>query len=351
MHVSGNSEPGARHLAPGLSLRPRRLLPLASAVAQQLGRRVFSSVERMSMLFFVLFFLFSLIFVNKFANPVNLTNMLAQSADLIILSCGMTFVFMNGGIDFSMTATLGLGSILGAKIMTMGGDPLALAVLGVLVMLGIGLGLGTLNGLAITRLRMPSFIATMATQLIFSGFALWYTQSATIGGLPTPFLSIGRGTLFGVQMPVFIMIAVVAVTAFVLHRTVLGRYIFAVGTNHRTSRISGIPVRRTIFTLFLFSGGLAALSGIIMTARSDAGMPALGKSMLMDIVAAVVIGGTSVTGGKGSILGTVTGAVLIVVLNNSLNLLGIQWYVINALKGVMITLVALLGVLRTAGQR
>lgn len=351
MGVTDNSQPGARRLAPGLSVRPRGLVPLASAAARQIGRRAFSSVERMSMLFFVLFFLFSLLFVDKFANPVNLTNILVECADLIILSCGMTFVFMNGGIDFSVIATLGLGSILGAKVMTMAGNPFLLAVIGVLVMLAVGIALGALNGLAITLLRMPSFIATMATQLIFSGLALWYTQSATIGGLPAPFLSIGRGTLFGVQMPVFIMIAVVAVTAFVLHRTVLGRYIFAVGTNHRTSRISGIPVKRTIFTLFLFSGGLAAVSGIIMTSRSAAGMPALGKSMLMDVVAAVVIGGTSVTGGKGSILGTVTGAILIVVLNNSLNLLGIQWYVINALKGVMITLVALLGVLRNAGER
>jgi len=303
------------------------------------------------MLFFVVFFLFSFLFVDKFANPVNLLNIVVECADLIILSCGMTFVFMNGGIDFSVTATLGLGSVLGAKVMTMGGSPLMLTVLGVVVMLAIGVGLGALNGLAITRLRMPSFIATMATQLIFSGLALWYTQSATIGGLPAPFLAIGRGTLFGVQMPVFIMVLVVAITAFVLHRTVLGRYIFAVGTNHRTSRISGIPVKRTVFTLFLFSGGLAAISGIIMTSRSAAGMPALGKSMLMDIVAAVVIGGTAVTGGKGSILGTATGAILIVVLNNSLNLLGIQWYVINALKGAMIVLVALLGVLRTTGER
>jgi ribose/xylose/arabinose/galactoside ABC-type transport system permease subunit len=305
----------------------------------------------MSMLFFVVYFLFCLLFVDKFANPVNLTNMLVQCADLIILACGMTFVFMNGGIDFSVTATLALGSILGAKIMTLGGSPLALTVLGVAVMLTIGIGIGALNGLTVTLLRMPSFIATMATQLIFAGLALWYTQSATIGGLPTPFLLIGRGALFGIQMPVFIMLAVVAVTAFVLHRTVLGRYIFSVGTNHRTSLISGIPVKKTIFSLFLFSGGLAAISGIIMTSRSGAGMPALGKGMLMDIVGAVVIGGTSVTGGSGSILGTAIGAVLIIVLNNSLNLLGIEWYVINALKGVMITLVALLSVLRTANGR
>jgi ribose transport system permease protein len=114
----------------------------------------------MSMLFFVVYFLFCLLFVDKFANPVNLTNMLVQCADLIILACGMTFVFMNGGIDFSVTATLALGSILGAKVMTLGGSPLGLTILGVAVMLAIGLGLGALNGLTVTLLRMPSFIAT-----------------------------------------------------------------------------------------------------------------------------------------------------------------------------------------------
>ncbi len=309
------------------------------------------TVERISMLFFVVYFLFSLLFVDKFANPVNLGNILVQCTDLIILACGMTFVFMNGGIDFSVTATLGLGSILGARIMTLGGNPFVMSLLGVLLMLGIGLGIGTLNGLTVTRLRMPSFIATMATQLIFSGLALWYTQSASIGGLPRPFQWIGRGALLGIQMPVFIMFAVVGITAFVLHRTVLGRYIFSVGTNHRTSRISGIPVKRTIFTLFLFSGGLAAISGIIMTSRSGAGMPGMGRTMLMDVVGAVVIGGTAVTGGRGSILGTAVGAVLIVVLNNSLNLLGVEWFVINALKGVMIVAVALLGVVLRANER
>ena len=347
MPVRNAIEPGVRHLTPGSPI-PQRRSPTLVSLVKKINERAFSSVERMSMLFFVVYFVIALIFVNKFANPVNLANMLVQCVDLIILACGMTFVFMNGGIDFSVSAVLALSSVLGAKVMNLGGDPVLLTVLGVVVMLAVGLSIGVLNGLTVTRLRMPSFIATMATQLIFAGLALWYTQSATIGGLPRPFLLIGRGTLLGIQMPIFIMIVVVAGTAFVLHRTVLGRYIFSVGTNHRTSLISGIPVKKTIFSLFLFSGGLAAVSAVIMTSRSGAGMPALGKNMLMDIVGAVVIGGTSVTGGKGSILGTATGAAMIIVLNNSLNLLGIEWYVINALKGVMITLVALLSVLRTA---
>jgi ribose/xylose/arabinose/galactoside ABC-type transport system permease subunit len=303
------------------------------------------------MLAFAAFVLASLLFVPRFANPVNLANMLVQCADLIILACGMTFVFMNGGIDFSVTAVLSLGSVTGAAIMRHGGGSPASVAAALAAMLGLGLGIGALNGLMVTRLRMPSFIATMASQLIFTGVALWYTQSSTIGDLPRSFLWLGRGTVLGVQAPILVMAAVVASSAYVLHRTVFGRNVFAVGTNHRTSLISGIPVRRTIFSLFLLSGGLASVAAVVMTSRSGAGMPGLGKGMLMDIVGAVVIGGTAVTGGKGSILGTATGAALIIALNNSLNLLGIEWYVINALKGAMITLVALLGVVQARGDR
>ena len=311
----------------------------------------FFTVERMSLTFFILYFLISFIFIENFSNPTNLRNILVQSSDLIILACGMTFVFMNGGIDFSITATIGLGSIMGAKVMTLPGNPVLMSILGILVILGIGILIGCVNGLTVTRLKMPSFIATMATQLVFAGLALWYTESATIGGLPKPFLLIGKGRFLGIPMPILIMAAVVALCIYILHFTVLGRYIVAVGTNHQTSRISGIPVRKTIFLLFLFSGILAAIGSIVMTSRSGTGMPAMGKNMLMDIVGAVIIGGTAVTGGKGNMLGTVTGAILIIVLNNSLNLLGVEWYVINALKGVMIIAVALLGVWRTGGGR
>lgn len=306
------------------------------------------TVERMSFVFFIVYFFVCFFFVDKFSNPTNLRNILVQSSDLIILACGMTFVFMNGGIDFSLTATVGLGSIIGARVLTLNGNPMLLSFLGVIVMLGIGAAIGAINGLTVTRLKMPSFIATMSTQLIFSGLALWYTQSATIGGLAKPFLFLGQGRFAGIPMPIIIMVIIVGVSYYILHRTVLGRYIFAVGTNHMTSRISGIPVKKTIFTLFVFSGLLAAVSSIVMTSRSGTGMPAMGKNMLMDIVGAVVIGGTAVTGGKGNMLGTVVGAVLIIVLNNSLNLLGVEWYIINSLKGAMIILVALLGIVRTA---
>lgn len=308
------------------------------------------SKRRPAMVFFAAYIIAALLLVPKFANPENLGNILVQSSDLIILACGMTFVFINGGIDFSIVAVLSLSSVIGALIMTSGTNYGLLIPLAIVAMLGVGLIIGTLNGIAVTRLKMPSFIATMSTQLVFSGIALTITQSDTIGNIPVQFNAIAQGKFLSVPIPNLITIVVVVLMAYVLHRTVFGRYVISVGTNHKTSNISGIPVKQTISNLFLISSLLASVACIIMSARLGAGIPSLGKDMLMDIVAAVVIGGTSVSGGEGNIAGTVVGAILVVVLNNSLNLLGADWFIINVCKGAMILLVALFDVLRNRSR-
>ena len=315
------------------------------------SRKVWKSIgefarNRPAIVFFVVYIVLALFFVPKFANPENLINILVQSSELIILACGMTFVFLNGGIDFSMVAVLGLSSVLGAMILT-SSLPLYVSIpLAIICMIGVGVVIGFINGVAVTVLKMPSFIASMSTQLVFSGIALTITQSDTIGNVPNAFNEIAQGSFLGIQIPNYITIVVVLVAAYVLHRTVFGRYIFSVGTNHKTSYISGIPVKQTIRKLFVISGLLAAIAAIIMTAKLGAGIPSLGKDMLMDIVAAVVIGGTSVAGGAGNIFGSVAGAILVVILNNSLNLLGADWYIINVCKGAMILFVAMFDVLR-----
>ncbi len=299
------------------------------------------------------FVVLSLLFVPRFSNGENLVNILVQSADLVIIGCGMTFVIMNGGIDFSVVAIINLGSIVGATVMTrdgglLGGSPLGWLA-AIVAMLAIGLGVGAVNGFAVTVLRMPSFIATMGTQLVFSGLALVYTQSVTVANLPREFIAITQGSLLRVPIPILMTVVVVIVAAYLLHRTVFGRHVFAIGTNHKVSSISGIPVRKIVFTLFLISGLFAAVGGTIMTSRVGAGMPALAREMLLDIIAAVIIGGTSIAGGEGSILGTLVGAVFIIVLNNSLKLLGVQWYVINICKGVLVLVVAFLDVVKRTG--
>ena len=302
--------------------------------------------DKPAILFFVVFVLFSIFFVPKFANPQNLLNIVTQSVDIIILSCGMTFVFVNGSIDFSVTAILGLSSVFGSMVLKSGGNKAILIPAAILTMLATGVAIGLLNGFAVTKLKMPSFIATMASQLVFSGLALTITGSKSIGGIPRTFNRISQGNFLGVPSPIYIMIVVMCICVYLLDHTVFGRRIIAVGTNQNTSRISGIPVERTILRVFVISGFLAALASIVMTARLGAGLPALGKDMLMDIVAAVVIGGTAVTGGKGNMIGTAIGAIFVITLNNSLNLLHMEWFFINVCKGALILVVALYVALR-----
>lgn len=309
------------------------------------ARKFFKS--RPIIVFFIAYTIIALLFVPKFSNPQNLSMILEQSSDLIILACGMTFIFLNGSIDFSMVSVLALCSVVGSKIMTMGPNKVAMIPIAIIAMLITGLVIGAINGLAITKLKMPSFIATMASQLIFSGIALTITRSTTIGGIPKEFNFIAQGSLVGIPIPIIITIVVVGVTAYLLHHTLFGKYVFSVGTNQKASYISGIPVKATIFKLFLISSILATIASIVMTARLGAGIPSLGKDMLMDIVAAVIIGGTSVAGGSGNIYGTVIGAILVSVLNNSLNLLGVDWFFINVSKGAMILVVALLEISRS----
>lgn len=299
-----------------------------------------------AIIFFIVYIIVSLLFVPKFANIENLSNILVQSADLIILSCGMTFIFLNGGIDFSVVSVLALASVVGSMILTSGGSIAFKIPFAIISMFGVGIFIGMINGISVTKLKMPSFIATMASQLVFSGIALTITQSNTVANVPKEFNFIAQGSFLKIPIPIIITIVVVAIMAYLLHRTIFGRYVFSVGTNHKTSHISGIPVKKTIFSLFIISSVVATIASIIMTARLGSGIPSLGKDMLMDMVAAVVIGGTSVTGGAGTILGTVLGAILVGVLNNSLNLLGADWFIINVCKGSMILFVALFDVMR-----
>ncbi len=303
-------------------------------------------------LMLLLFMVAAIIFIPNFRGYSNLKELLIQSSDILIVACGMTFVVINGGIDFSMIATIGLGSIVGATIMNLDTGYLASSPVGflvaIVVMLAIGLLIGTINGLSVTRLKMPSFIATMAVQLIFSGVALFYTQSETITNLPAPFLYIGGGEIFIIPMPIIVSIVVILLTSFILRKTVFGRRLYAIGTNPKTAYVSGLPVKRTIFMLFVISGFFSATGGIVLSSRMGIGMPSLGQDLLLDVFAAVIIGGSSPLGGVGRISGTVFGAIFIALINNSLNLLGIPWYIITIVKGVLILIMVLVEARKTS---
>ena len=289
---------------------------------------------------------YSILFVPNFASLSNAQSIASQASYLILVAIGMTFVILNGGIDFSVVAVINLGSVVGAMIMSEKDGLLSHSGAGflvaILVMLLIGVAIGLLNGFSVVVLKMPSFIATMAVNLVFSGLAVFLTKSDTITGLPKAFRALGNSQFLGIPVSVFIALAAVLATHYLLSRTVFGRRVYAVGTTPLVARISGTNVKGVILRLFVLSGFFAALSGIVLTAWIGAGKPTVADDMTMDIVSAVVIGGTSTFGGSGTITGTVVGALLITVMSSSLSLMGLNWYTISTIKGFILLAVALI---------
>jgi ribose/xylose/arabinose/galactoside ABC-type transport system permease subunit len=274
------------------------------------------------------------------ASPENLTNVFSSMLPLLVVALGQTIVLITSGIDLSVTSTIALASTVGALLMTKGDSGAGIAIV---AMLGIGVAIGLLNGVAITTLKMPPFIVTLAGMMFFSGLAIWLTQSRNIYQLPASFTAIGR------TLPAALAVALAAAAAIhvVLRKTTLGRWIFAVGRNVRTSLVSGVPVDRTIIIAYVLSGVLAAIASILYTGRLETGSPVLGQRLLLDVIGATVIGGTSLFGGKGKVLWTVIGVLFMTVIDNSLALLGLSNFAVLIAKGSVILAAALLDAVRT----
>ena len=269
----------------------------------------------------------------------NLLGLLAYLLPLFVVAIGLTVVMITGGIDLSVTSVLALASVAGAKLMTAGG---AHPAAGVGLMLALGAGLGAVNGAAITLLRLPPFIVTLASMMFVSGFAIWLTQSKTIYGLPPSFLALGQ------KLPVALGVtAALAVTAhLLLRRTVYGRWLYATGQNATAARISGVPVRAVTFAAYVACGFCAALASVLLTGRLETGSPVLGREILLDIIGATVVGGTSLFGGKGKIAWTFFGVLFLTVLDNALNLLNLSPFTITIAKGAVILFAAVLDAVR-----
>jgi len=304
-------------------------------------------VQENSILVFLLAaVLASIVFVPNFLSSYNLKNFFLQASDLLIIACGLTFVVLNGGIDFSVTSVLALGSVIGAYVMAI--SPLApfpaIAIpVGIIATIAVGALIGALNGFSITVLKMPSFIATLATQLVFSGIAILFTSKvatrASINGLPEPFFVIGgEGKYF--LIPITLAAIVFLASNFLLQFTGFGRNVLSVGTNPKASFISGISVKKTIFILCLLSGTYAGIASVIATSRNQAGIASLGDKMFISIIASIVIGGTSIAGGSGGFKQTLFGVLFITLINNTMNLLGIEWYITMLFQGVLILVAA-----------
>lgn len=281
---------------------------------------------------------------SSFLTPKNLFNILRQISTNMLLACGMTMVIILGGIDLSVGSIIALSGVLSAGCVARYGLPIPVALLvGVLV----GLLIGCINGGIIALTTIPPFIVTLATMNVARGLAKVYTGGSPVRVVTKEWQFLGAGYIGPVPVPVIIMIVVVIITAFIMNRTKMGRHIYAVGGNAQAAVFSGIKVSKVKFFVHAFSGVMAGLAGIILASRMYSGQPTAGEGAEMDAIAAVVVGGTSMSGGSGKIGGTVIGALIIGILNNGLNLLNVNSFWQDVVKGIVILLAVLIDYFRT----
>jgi len=285
---------------------------------------------------------------DRFATSTNFFNIVRQITINLYLACGMTFIILLGGIDLSVGSTIAISGCISAGMITWMGLPV---YVGIFIGILCGLSLGVLNGIIVSRTTIPAFIVTLATMNIGRGVARVYTGAQTIAVLDEAYMFWGMGSIFGVPIQLFCVIAVIAVCAFILNKTQLGRHIYAVGGNKQAAEYSGINVKKVTLFVFIFSGFLASLAGILTVGRTFTATMIMGQSAEMDAIAAVVLGGTSMSGGKGNISGTIIGVIVIGVLQNGMNLLGIDssWQYI--VQGIVILLAVYIDYIKQEGKK
>ncbi len=272
----------------------------------------------------------------QFLSVPNLVNVALSIAITGILAVGMTMVILTGGIDLSVGSVVALAGVVAAMLAAAGGS--GGVALGVVAALGIGLSVGLFNGVVVAHFRVPPFVATLAMLTICRGLAFVLSGGRSIGNLPESFNYVGRERVLGLPLPVILMALVFVGGWFLLRRTVIGRYIYAVGGNRRATFFAGVNTKRVIVLTYVLNGLLVGLAGFVLASRLGAGIPNSGIQYELDVIAAVVVGGTSLTGGQGSVVGTFWGAVFIGVLNNGLNLFGVDPYMQKIALGVVLLL-------------
>lgn len=271
----------------------------------------------------------------------NILNVFRQVSINGLIAFGMTFVILTSGIDLSVGAILGLsGMILG--LMITAGVPDYLAVLSVLL---IGAMLGLFNGVLISKVRLQAFIVTLATMTMFRGVTMIISDGIPAMGLTNdaPVLDFfSQGSIFGIPFPMIIFIIVFFILLIILQNTVFGRGVYAIGGNEEVARLSSMPTDRIKTMVYVISGLMSALAGVILTSRLSSSQPTAGMSFELDAIAAVVIGGTSLAGGRGRLFGTFIGVLIIGVLNNGLNIIGVSAFYQQFIKGLVILLAVIL---------
>ncbi|MGH7573197.1 MAG: ABC transporter permease [Gemmatimonadota bacterium] len=318
--------PGTRSLSEGI------FSPMAPALPKPHHGREFGTLVGLLALCVALW-----IATPHFLTVSNLLNVVEQSAIIGIIAVGMTFVILTAGIDLSVGSIVALSGVaLGVTFRA--GLPVPLAAG---AGLAVGLACGLTNGVLITIGRLPPFIATLGMMSVARGGALMLSDGRSISGYPEGFRSIATGSVLGLPLPVLVMLATYAAAHFVLTRTPLGRYTYAIGGNEEAAELSGINVRAYKTAVYGIAGLLSAVTALLLVARLDSAQPIAGIMYELDAIAAVVIGGTSLMGGSGSVIGTLIGALIMGVLRNGLNLLGVSSYLQQVAIGTVIIVAVL----------
>jgi ribose/xylose/arabinose/galactoside ABC-type transport system permease subunit len=285
---------------------------------------------------FVVFIIICLIlsFISpQFLTVSNWTIIITQVSINALLAFGVTFVIITGGIDLSLGSMVAVTGVMAAMLAHPDTFPVALPIFAGLL---TGLLMGVFNGFIITKSKIAPFIVTLGTMTIGRGLALILSKGRPVSNLSDSFNFIGGGDIFGIPFPIIVLIIIFIICTIILKKTILGRYIYAVGGNEQAARASGINVNQVKMAVYSISGILAGLAGILLTSRITTGQPNAGAGFELDAIAAAVIGGTSTSGGTGTMTGTLIGVLLIGVINNGLDLLNVTSYYQQVVMGIII---------------
>jgi len=310
-------------------------------------KKLYHSVSRIhgisALLPLALVVIFFTLMSDNFFNSYNVMNILRQASVYAIMGTGMTFVILTGGIDLGQGSVLALAAVVCAMIINATGN----MWLGIAAAIGVGIIIGLVNGVMIAYVKLPAFIMTLGSLYMIRGVTLYITNSTQVNikGAQA-FKFIGQGFLFGVPFPVYIFIVVGILAIFFLSFTATGRHIFAVGSNVVSARLSGIKAEKILVIAYGLSSVCVALAGIVYLARLTAAQPTAGEGYELESIAAAVVGGTSLAGGEGGVLGTLIGAVIIAVIRNGLVIIGVGSYFTKIVVGLIIVLAVTLDVIR-----
>ncbi|MCW3489988.1 ABC transporter permease [Dethiobacter alkaliphilus] len=284
---------------------------------------------------------------DRFLTTLNIINLVRQISFIALIALGVTCVIITTGIDLSSGSIVGLTSVVVASY----AHPNEYSLVVTLFMgLSVGIAAGLINGFLVAKVGLPPFIATLGMFTSARGLAMLYSGGRPVSGIKPEFVFLGAGQVFGIPVPIIILIVVAVAMHIMLNKTRFGRYIYAIGGNEQAAIISGVSVSKVKIAVYALAGFLASLAGVILTARISSGQPGLGVGFELDAIAAAVIGGTSLTGGLGSVMGTLSGALVIGVINNGMDLLGVSMYWQQITRGMIIVLAVFLDMQKRKGK-